>query len=393
MTRRDNGTVLDSSAASTEARRPDAAAPASPGARPPAGALPPDRLPPAGPSRRAISLIVVAIALLAAAVIVSMATRNRTTVDAVAGDDGWAGAVLEPTRPRPEFTLTDTSGRPFDFAAETEGKLTFLYFGYTNCPDICPIHLSTLNQALRAQPDLSATVVFVTTDPERDTPERIRSWLDGFNGAFIGLTGTPEEILAAEAASGITPAVPDAPGEDGFYLVGHATEILAIGTDDRTYLAYPFGIRQSDWELDLDRIASGEVPPVASAGAVDVIAAVAGQGKAGEAASVYLTLDNRGDDTTIDAVSTDAADQVVLHGTDASGVMTDTSTLDLPSGTTRLEPGGRHIMLEGLRQALEPGDTVTVTLHFADGETAQVAMDVVAYDDVLDRTTPQEAGA
>ena len=80
-------------------------------------------------------------------------------------------------RPKPEFTLTDTSGQVYDFVSETDGTLTLLYFGYLNCPDICPVHLAQLAEVFDQVPAVARNteVVFVTVDPERDTPAKIRS--------------------------------------------------------------------------------------------------------------------------------------------------------------------------------------------------------------------------
>ena len=166
----------------------------------------------------------------------------------------WHGTLLEPASPRPSFVLTDTDGRPFDFAAETGGKLTLLFYGYTNCPDICPIHMATIAQALD-RINVDAQVVFVTTDPARDTPERIRAWLDTFDPSFIGLTGTPDEVAAAQQAIGMTVAIADPPDAEGNYTVGHGSGVWVITPDDRVHLIYGFGTRQDDWVADLPAIA------------------------------------------------------------------------------------------------------------------------------------------
>src|SRR4051812_28704979 len=94
--------------------------------------------------------------------------------------DGLHGVKLTPVRPKPDFTLENTDGQPFHFAAATRDAVTLLYFGYTNCPDVCPQHLVNIAGALRKlSPEQQAhvRVVFVTTDPARDTPERLRGWL------------------------------------------------------------------------------------------------------------------------------------------------------------------------------------------------------------------------
>jgi protein SCO1/2 len=181
-------------------------------------------------------------------------------------DEGWFGALVTNPAERPDFTLTDTSGEPYDFRAETDGKLTLLFFGYTNCPDICPLQMATLASALD-EPDVpEPTVVFVTTDPIRDSPERLREWLDNFGGDFVGLTGSAEEIRAAEDAALVEPAIttdldgevldqPPSPDEE--YAVGHAAQIMAYTSDDLTHMVYPSGVQSEAWVTDLPRLAEG----------------------------------------------------------------------------------------------------------------------------------------
>ena len=178
-----------------------------------------------------------------------------------APDEGWNGALLAEPMPRPAFTLTDTAGRPYDFGAETQGRLTLLFFGYTSCPDVCPIHMATLSAALEQAGMPDPIVVFVTTDPERDTPERLRDWLDNFGTDFVGLTGTPEQIAAAEDAAGVArslvaPTEGDSGSAPGEYEVGHAAQIIAYTPDDLSHVQYPFGVRRQDWQADLPRMMS-----------------------------------------------------------------------------------------------------------------------------------------
>ena len=104
---------------------------------------------------------------------------------------------LTPPQPRPQFTLTDTAGKPYKFGTATAGKPTLLYFGYTHCPDVCPTTLADITQALQPVPAAmrSATqVVFVTTDVKRDTPAVLKAYLAKFDAGlpnqFVGLTGT-----------------------------------------------------------------------------------------------------------------------------------------------------------------------------------------------------------
>src|ERR1700737_3165407 len=119
--------------------------------------------------------------------------------------DSYRGGLVTPPLPKPEFVLNDTSGTPFDFWKRTQGSVTLLFFGYTNCPDQCPMHMANIGQALkRLPPDVADRVklVFVTTDPPRDTAAALRRWLDHFDRHFVGLTGSDTELAAVQKAAG-----------------------------------------------------------------------------------------------------------------------------------------------------------------------------------------------
>jgi len=199
-------------------------------------------------SRRSLSRVVRA-SLLSVLVVASACGANASVGD-------LQGVVVDPPNEKPSFQLTDTEGELYDFATETEGKLTLLYFGYLNCPDICPVHLAQIAETFDRLPSVArdAEVVFVSVDPARDTPEAIRAYLDNFDQRFIGLTGTPEELAAAETAVGVPPAVVTGEGED--YGISHAALVIAYAPDGLNYSFYPFGIRQSQWTNDLQVLAA-----------------------------------------------------------------------------------------------------------------------------------------
>ena len=113
---------------------------------------------------------------------------------------GLAGPVVDPPFAKPDFVLTAADGRAYDFRKETEGYVALLFFGYTHCPDVCPVHLANIAAALsKSSPEVNnaVKVVFVTTDPARDTPVGGQEWLDKFDRRFIGLTGDSASIAAA----------------------------------------------------------------------------------------------------------------------------------------------------------------------------------------------------
>lgn len=196
----------------------------------------------------------------------STASGDGTTTPASSDDvTPFQGVPLAEGTPKPDFTLIDTDGNEFDFLAETEGSTTLLFFGYTHCPDICPPHLAQIAQVLD-KPDAptNVKVVFVTVDPERDTPEVMRRFLDTFDTSFIGLTGDPEAIEQAQIDTGVPPAMIGEPDENGEYLVGHSGEMRAYAPNGFGYVTFPFGTRQSQFAHDLkilDRLRSTDDTP------------------------------------------------------------------------------------------------------------------------------------
>lgn len=179
--------------------------------------------------------------------------------------DPYKGLELMQPMGKPNFTLTDLDGHDFNFRHETDGYLTLLFFGYTNCPDVCPLHMANIGAVLRAAPPEVANrvkVVFVTTDPERDSIAVLKAWLGRFSPQIIGLTGTPAEIEAAEQAARLLPAYRDTVNKlpTGGYSVGHAAQVLAFTPDDSLRVIYPFGIRQQDWADDIPKLVRVGMP-------------------------------------------------------------------------------------------------------------------------------------
>ena len=185
--------------------------------------------------------------------------------------DGGGAVALERPVALPAAVLESHTGEPFDLRSSTTGDLTLVFFGYTYCPDICPVHMANLAAVFRDLP-LEVTrrvdVLFVTTDPERDTAERLESWLGTLHPRFVGLRGTREQITALEAEMGIPVSVvaPEEETADGGYFVGHAAQVLAFTADDTARVAYPWGTRQRDWLRDLPGLIEGELPTIAGDG-------------------------------------------------------------------------------------------------------------------------------
>ena len=129
------------------------------------------------------------------------------------------------------FTLTDQKGRQVS-SSDFEGKYRLVYFGFASCPDVCPVDLQVIGQSLRqlekSDPTIAAKVqpIFITVDPERDTPPVMGRYVSLFHPRLIGLTGTPKEIAAVAKAHGIYYSKQ---GEGSDYMVDHARMVLLFG--------------------------------------------------------------------------------------------------------------------------------------------------------------------
>jgi protein SCO1/2 len=171
---------------------------------------------------------------------------------------GWSGAIFGAPLPKLDFTLTDTTGKPYNFKQRTRSQLALLYFGYTHCPDVCPLTMAELAQVIHTLPTTAAhkiTVVFVTTDPARDTPQRLKQWLANFSPSIVGLTGNPRTIQDAQRAVGMPPAAKESLGK-GDYGVDHGAFVYAFTPDDLAHIAYPQGVKPDALAADLYRLAT-----------------------------------------------------------------------------------------------------------------------------------------
>ena len=147
------------------------------------------------------------------------------TDTAVAAAWPYYGTEVDPPLPEPDWTLTDTSGAAYDIPAETKGRITVLFFGYTSCADDCPTMMADMAAALRAVPASIAdqvTVLFVTVGPAHDTGSVLSKWLARFYPSFIGLTASDATVIHDAGELGIKVGPPVK--VDGVDSVQHGTE-------------------------------------------------------------------------------------------------------------------------------------------------------------------------
>lgn len=145
-----------------------------------------------------------------------------------------AGIVMLPQgRDMPDVTLTNQDGEAVSME-QLEGRWNLLFFGYTFCPDICPATLAELRQLRGSLPEevnQRLQPILVSVDPERDTPEQLKKYLDYFGAGFIGLTGSLDDIQTLTNAAGV-PFIPgDTSKKD--YTVDHGANLALIGPDGR----------------------------------------------------------------------------------------------------------------------------------------------------------------
>ncbi|MFE9766734.1 SCO family protein [Streptomyces sp. NPDC005808] len=189
---------------------------------------------------------------------------NKPIADVSAeADSGKAATVLDQPFEKPDLVLTDSEGKKYDLRAETKGDPTLIYFGYTHCPDVCPLTMNNLAVAKKALPKAEQDklrVVFVTTDPDRDTPAALREWLKGIDSDFIGLTGDFATIQAGARTLGIS-IEPTTKDKNGKLVSVHGTQVIAFSPKtDGGYVLYGEDATVDDYIKDLPKLIKGQNP-------------------------------------------------------------------------------------------------------------------------------------
>ena len=173
------------------------------------------------------------LGLGALGLVAACGTDDGRPVTVVATSE-WHGTHLEGGgAPLPDVTLTDQDGNPYNLATDPTTKVVALFFGYTNCPDVCPGILADMATAKRRLPaDIvdDVTLILVTTDPARDTPEALKEYLSRVDESFVGLTGDLETIKPAALSLGIDISE-GTQLPSGGYEVNHGSYVLGFGED------------------------------------------------------------------------------------------------------------------------------------------------------------------
>ncbi|MET0371571.1 MAG: SCO family protein [Sphingobium sp.] len=171
-----------------------------------------------------------------------LAACNRET-GGNATDASNAQGDLVGARIGAPFTLTDQNGKTVRWD-DFRGRYVITYFGYTYCPDVCPVDLQRIMQAFRAfekaKPALAAKVqpIFISVDPGRDTPAVLKTYVAAFHPRLIGLTGTPEQIAKVAKDFVVVHMEEDAKGASD-YLVSHSRTPYLFGPDGKPIALVP----------------------------------------------------------------------------------------------------------------------------------------------------------
>lgn len=166
----------------------------------------------------------------------------------------FQGSVIEPPVQAADFTLLDQNGDPFHLG-DQRGKVVLIFFGYTHCPDVCPVTLSQYKQ-IKAQLGKKAEqveFVFITVDPARDTVEEIARYVPNFDPSFIGLTG--EQSALEQVWSNFFVYHAEGPAdEQGNYLVDHTARIYLVDQLGNWRLTFPFGMESGQIVSDIEHL-------------------------------------------------------------------------------------------------------------------------------------------
>lgn len=171
------------------------------------------------------------------------------------GEPEWNGHDIAGIMPDLTYELTNETGETVTEAARADHP-RLMFFGYTYCPDICPITLARIQAALKQLPEAqreAMRVLFVSVDPERDDPARLREYTSGFGDQVIGLTGSQKQLKALHKRFRVTYGYGE-PDEDGFYLVSHSSAVFAFDRQGQARLLFNQDVSADQMAADLSRM-------------------------------------------------------------------------------------------------------------------------------------------
>jgi protein SCO1/2 len=168
----------------------------------------------------------------------------------------FKGSAMEPPLAIPDFELTASDGRPLRLS-QIEEEIVLVYFGYTFCPDVCPLTLADARTALNELPPAErgrVRLLFISADPERDTPETLSRYLSAFDADFTGMTGDIEAIQAVMQPFGAYAEKAEVANSAAGYLVNHTARLYLLNAQREVVVTYPFGFETEALSSDVGHL-------------------------------------------------------------------------------------------------------------------------------------------
>ncbi|BBH16251.1 hypothetical protein Back2_05380 [Nocardioides baekrokdamisoli] len=197
------------------------------------------------------------VALVGAALLAACGSSQQAS-----GPHQFTASGYGPYKPA-TVALTDTAGAPYDLGSTLQTPLTLVFFGYTNCPDECPAVMSQLGSAfsrLSADQTSKITMVFVTTDPARDSAKVERRWLDRYDSRFIGVTGPIARIIDLASSLKLYVKGAERLPSGGYDVPTHDTHVVALNARHVAVAIWDIGTTSKQYAGDLQAMLNGAVP-------------------------------------------------------------------------------------------------------------------------------------
>lgn len=166
----------------------------------------------------------------------------------------YHGTIITPPLPLSNFSLQTANNESVQLT-DFEGKIVLLFFGYTSCPDVCPITLGTFKQVYERLGDNAQNVrfVMVTADPERDTPDKVATYAARFNPEFIGISGNIKDLQSLWKELGVFVEKQETESAAG-YLVSHTTHVYVLDQNGSLLMTLPYGTSAIDMANDVNQL-------------------------------------------------------------------------------------------------------------------------------------------
>lgn len=282
----------------------------------------------------------------------------------------FKGTEMPADIPDIDFTLTDQNRQPFTLS-DRRGEVVLIFFGFTYCPDVCPLTLSNWKRIEEALANDAARVrfVYISVDPERDTPEKMREHLAIFSPNFIGLSGTLEELLPVYSAFGVYREKEQVSESAAGYIINHTARMFLLDRSGRWRLSFAQDSPIEDIVHDIHLLLKEEQPQI-SVEKIWSWPAHASTDGGSSTGAVFMTVINDGEvaDRLLHVYS-EAAETLEIHETvmlgDRMKMQPVTNGIEIPAhGQIEFKPRSHHIMLIGLKRDLQPGERFPIVLEF-----------------------------